>query len=119
MNLKRIEADTDPGEPLTDEEAEWMLRSEERDGGEYVSMTERGGGPAEEVAKVGLETNDLVEVVAEVDDSRQLGALNMNIGTRSAIGSRTSAAGLSSPLTTMLPNRPQPSSCSSEEQPAT
>ena len=65
MNLKRIEADTDPGEPLTDEEAEWMLRSEVRDGGEYVSMTERGGGPAEEVAKVGLETNDLVEVVAE------------------------------------------------------
>mmetsp|Transcript_8720 Transcript_8720/g.35591 ORF Transcript_8720/g.35591 Transcript_8720/m.35591 type:complete len:270 (+) Transcript_8720:252-1061(+) len=64
MNMKVIDADTDPGEPLTQEEVDWMFRSEEQDGGEYTSMTERGRDP-NEVIKTGLETNDLVEVIAD------------------------------------------------------
>lgn len=53
MNMKVIDADTDPGEPLTQEEVDWMFRSEEQDGGEYTSMTERGRDP-NEVIKVSM-----------------------------------------------------------------
>ena len=51
--MKVIDADTDPGEPLTQEEVDWMFRSEEQDGGEYTSMTERGRDP-NEVIKVSM-----------------------------------------------------------------